>query len=112
MLEIEESLPQLENAAEGREITRLYWRSCPEGVLDCVPLWVNSSLVTVCEIESFILYNRIVTIRLSDIESLHPVHAYGEFIEWALLRNAQVIPSAYPQADSFHQLLTSLLGSS
>jgi len=50
-------------------------------------------------------------IRLSDIESLLPVHGIREFIQWTLHRNAQVIPSAYPQANSFHQLLTGFLGS-
>ena len=82
----------------------------PRGSIDCLPLWVGDQLMTVCEIDSSLRFNRIVVLRLAAIfERPLPRHPRSEFLQWALHKHAQAVPKRFPTTDSFEGVLTEAL---
>ena len=78
----------------------------PKGAIDCVPLWVGDQLLTVCEIDNHLLFERLIVLRLAAVsEAPLPRHPRSDFFQWALLKHAQKVPGEFPRFDSFEQLL-------
>lgn len=96
-------------AAEEGRVTRFYWREYPAGKVDCIPLHIGESAITVCEIDDHFTFNRIIAVRPEDIESVLPIHGYREFLRWALHRNGQNLPDWFPMGATLHEILEQLV---
>jgi len=85
-------------------------RPFPTGSIDCVPLWVGDQLLTVCEIDASLRFNRILVLRLAALaESQLPFHPRGGFLKWALRKHDQTPPAQFPATDSLEKVLADAL---